>query len=89
MVHKGDLSTVCTDFGALTVSRGIVYGVSDTTVFRVDPKTFAVSVVVADINGGWYSGPHITADEDGLLYTIQGPNLVRIDDQGAMQTMRR
>jgi len=80
VVHRGDLSSVCTDFGALQVSRGIVYGVSDTTVFRIDPITFAASVVVADINGGWYSGPHITADEDGLLYTLQGPNLVRIDD---------
>lgn len=89
LVHTGDLSGVCTDFGALTVSRGIVYGVSDTTVFRLDPVTFAVSVVVAGINGGWYSGPHITTDEDGLLYTIQGTNLVRIDDVGAMQTMRR
>ena len=65
VVHRGDLSSVCTDFGALQVSRGIVYGVSDTTVFRIDPITFAVSVVAADINGGWYSGPHITADEDG------------------------
>ena len=89
VVHKGDLSNVCTDFGAMTVSRGIVYGVSDTAVFRIDPMTFAVSVVVAGINGGWYSGPHIAADEDGLLYTLQGPNLVRIDDEGAMQTMRR
>ncbi|MFF2843631.1 hypothetical protein [Paenarthrobacter sp. NPDC057981] len=89
VVHRGDLSSVCTDFGALQVSRGIVYGVSDTTVFRIDPKTFAVSVVVAGINGGWYSGPHITADEDGLLYTLQGPNLVRIDDQQAMQTLRQ
>lgn len=89
LVHAGNLSSVCTDFGALTVSRGIVYGVSDTTVFRIDPTTFAVSVVVAGIDGGWYSGPHITADEDGLLYTLRGANLVRIDDVGAMQTMRR
>lgn len=89
VVHHGDLSSVCTDFGALQVSRGIVYGVSDSTVFRIDPATFAVSVVAADINGGWYSGPHITADEDGRLYTLRGPNLVRIDDQQAMRAMRR
>lgn len=89
LVHTGALGSVCTDFGALTVSRGIVYGVSDTTVFRIDPITFAVTVVVAGIDGGWYSGPHITSDEYGLLYTTRGTNLVRIDDRGAMQTMRR
>ncbi|MGP0222103.1 hypothetical protein [Paenarthrobacter sp. NCHU4564] len=89
VVHRGDLSSVCTDFGALQVARGVVYGVSDTTVFRIDPVSFAVSVVVPGINGGWYSGPHITADEDGFLYTLRGPNLVRIDDQQAMQTMRK
>ncbi|WP_285241851.1 PQQ-binding-like beta-propeller repeat protein [Pseudarthrobacter sp. MEB009] len=89
LVHTGDLRSVCTDFGALTVSRGMVYGVSDTTVFRIDPATFAVSVVVAGINGGWYSGPHITADEQGALYTLRGPNLVRIDDGAAVQGLRR
>ncbi len=67
----------------------MVYGVSDTTVFRIDPATFAVSVVVAGINGGWYSGPHITADEQGALYTLRGPNLVRIDDGAAVQGLRR
>jgi hypothetical protein len=89
VVHRSGPSQVCTDFGALQLSRGIVYGVSDTTLFRIDPVTFAVSVVVADINGGWYSGPHLTADEDGFLYTVKGPRLVRIDDQLGMQTMRR
>ncbi|MCZ9880241.1 outer membrane protein assembly factor BamB family protein [Arthrobacter sp. B2a2-09] len=89
LVHQADISSLSYGFGALVANRGVIYGVSDTTVFRIDPKTFAVSVVVADINGGWYSGPHIAADEDGLLYTLRGPNLVRIDDKGAMQTMRR
>ncbi|WP_026555165.1 PQQ-binding-like beta-propeller repeat protein [Arthrobacter sp. 35W] len=81
VIHTADASAVCTDFGALAVSRGTVYGVSDTTVFRVDPKSFAVSVVAADINGGWYSGPHIAAGDDGLLYTLRGPNLVSLDDR--------
>ncbi len=83
IVHTIDASAVCTDFGAMVVSRGVVYGVSDTTVFRIDPGTFAVSVVVAAVNGGWYSGPHIAADENGLLYTLRGANLVQIDDHRA------
>lgn len=81
VVHRTDLSAVCTDFGALVTNRGVVYGVSDTTVFQINPATFAVRVVVPDINGGWYSGPHITNDEQGRLYTMRGRNLVRIDDQ--------
>jgi PQQ-like domain len=80
VVHTASMTGVCTDFAALTVSRGAIYGVSDTTVFRIDPHCFAVSVVVAGINGAWYSGPHIDSDETGLLYTLRGPNLVEIND---------
>lgn len=80
LAHTIDATAVCTDFGAMLTSRGVVYGASDTTVFRINPKTFAVSVVVADINGAWYSGPHIAADENGLLYTLRGSDLVQIDD---------
>ncbi|WP_020393134.1 PQQ-binding-like beta-propeller repeat protein [Kribbella catacumbae] len=79
VVHRADMSAVCTDFGALVTNRGVVFGVSDTTLFQVDPSTFKVRVVVADINGGWYSGPHITNDELGRLYTMRGRNLVRIE----------
>ncbi|AKU17104.1 PQQ-binding-like beta-propeller repeat protein [Luteipulveratus mongoliensis] len=80
IVKVVDVRGICTDFGALVTNRGVVYGVSDTTVFRFDPKTFAVSVVVPEINGGWYSGSHIAADDLGRLYTMRGRNLVRIED---------
>jgi len=63
------------------VNRGVVYGVSDTDVFRFHPTTFALTEVVPDIDGAWYSGAHITNDELGNLYTLQGRNLVRIDDR--------
>ena len=75
-----DGSAVLTDFGALVSARGYVYGVSDSTVFRIDPQTLTLSTVVAGIDGGWYSGPHIAADESGYLYTLKGTDLVRIDD---------
>ena len=81
VVHQADISSVCTGFAALVTNRGAVYGVSDTNVFRFDSKTFELVTVVADIDGGWYSGSHITNDEDGYLYTMRGRNLVRIDDQ--------
>ncbi|MFJ4226379.1 PQQ-binding-like beta-propeller repeat protein [Paenarthrobacter nicotinovorans] len=80
VVHRSDISAVSYGFAALVTNRGVVYGVSDTSVFRFNPKTFAVTTVVADIDGGWYSGSHINNDEDGYLYTMRGRNLVRIDD---------
>ncbi|MFI9743140.1 PQQ-binding-like beta-propeller repeat protein [Streptomyces sp. NPDC052494] len=81
VVHTADHRALCPGFAAMVTSRGIVYGVSDTTLFRFDPRTFAVSTVVPEINGAWYSGPHVNADSRGLLYTMRGHNLVRIDDR--------
>ncbi|WP_069883935.1 outer membrane protein assembly factor BamB family protein [Streptomyces luteocolor] len=81
VVHTADLRGLCPGFAAMVTSRGRVYGVSDTTLFRFHPKTFAVSTVVPEINGSWYSGPHIDADARGRLYTMRGHHLVQIDDR--------
>ncbi|MCX4538846.1 PQQ-binding-like beta-propeller repeat protein [Streptomyces sp. NBC_01669] len=81
VIHTADHRAICPGFAAMVTSRGVVYGVSDTTLFRFDPKTFAVSTVVPQINGAWYSGAHLNADADGRLYTMRGHNLVRIDDR--------
>lgn len=80
LVHTADHRALCPGFAAMKAVRGVVYGVSDTTLFRIDPKTFAVTTVVAGINGGWYSGPHLNVDEDGVIYTLRGRTLVRVDD---------
>ncbi|MYR46091.1 PQQ-binding-like beta-propeller repeat protein [Streptomyces sp. SID5910] len=80
LIHRADVTSVSNGFAALVTNRGVVYGVSDTTVFRFHPKTFAVSVVAPDMNGGWYSGSHIAHDEHGRLYTMRGRNLVQITD---------
>ncbi|MER5966067.1 PQQ-binding-like beta-propeller repeat protein [Streptomyces sp. NPDC002057] len=80
VVHTADVSAVSKGFAALVTNRGAVYGVSDTTLFRFHPKTFAVSTVVAGIDGAWYSGPHVNAHR-GLLYTLRGHNLVAVDDR--------
>lgn len=80
IVHTADLAALVPGFAAMKASRGVIYGVSDTTLFRIDPKTFAVTTVVAAINGGWYSGPHLNVDEDGAIYTLRGRTLVKVDD---------
>ncbi|MFE7512172.1 hypothetical protein ACFU8I_13285 [Streptomyces sp. NPDC057540] len=81
VVHTADLRALCPGFAAMATSRGWVYGVSDTTLFRVHPKTFAVTTVVAGIDGAWYSGPHVNTDGLGRLYTLRGHRLVRVDDR--------
>jgi hypothetical protein len=83
VVHTADVSSVCKGFAAMVVNRGVVYGVSDTTLFRFHPKTFAVSSVVADINGAWYSGPHVNV-YGGKLYTLHDHNLVEVDDRPSL-----
>ncbi|MFI7006399.1 PQQ-binding-like beta-propeller repeat protein [Streptomyces sp. NPDC050145] len=80
VVFTADISKVCKGFAALVTNRGAVYGVSDTTLFRFHPRTFAVTTVIAGINGAWYSGPHLNAD-DGLIYTLREHNLVAVDDR--------
>ncbi|WP_406135073.1 PQQ-binding-like beta-propeller repeat protein [Streptomyces sp. NBC_01089] len=80
VVHTADVGDVSKGFAAMVTNRGVVYGVSDTTLFRFHPRTFAVSTVVADINGVWYSGPHLNVYK-GMLYTLRDHNLVEVDDR--------
>lgn len=80
IVHTGNLAALVPGFAAMKAARGVVYGVSDTTLFRIDPRTFEVDTVVSAINGGWYSGPHLNVDEDGAIYTLRGRTLVKVDD---------
>ncbi|MFD5365795.1 hypothetical protein [Streptomyces sp. NPDC127103] len=81
VVHTADLRGICPGFAAMVTGRGAVYGVSDTTLFRIHPKTFAVTTVVPEINGAWYSGPHVNVDARGRLYTMRGHHLVRVEDR--------
>ena len=81
LVHTADLGDICPGFAAMVTNRGVVYGVSDTTLFRFGPRTFAVRTVIPEINGKWYSGPHLNTDPRGRIYTLRGNNLVQIDDR--------
>jgi hypothetical protein len=81
VVHTADLRPTCPQWSAMLLNRGRIYAVSDTTLMRFDPKTFAMTVVAPDLKGGWYSGCHVNRDEQGVLYTMRGTNLVAIDDR--------
>lgn len=78
-IHQASIKTLSYGFGAMVTNNGVVYGVSDTNVFRFDPFTFAVETVLADTQGGWYSGSHLTNDEAGNVYSLRGRNLVRLE----------
>ncbi|MFC4140556.1 MULTISPECIES: PQQ-binding-like beta-propeller repeat protein [unclassified Microbacterium] len=80
IVHTADLRSICPGFSAMKAARGAVYAVSDTTLFRIDRRAFATTVVVPEINGGWYSGPHLNIDEDEAIYTLRGRDLVKVID---------
>ncbi|MFE0649324.1 PQQ-binding-like beta-propeller repeat protein [Streptomyces sp. NPDC059534] len=81
LIHTADHRALCPGFAAMVTSRGVVYGVSDTDLFRFHPETFAVSTVLPAADGAWYSGPHVNADSRGRLYTMRGHHLVRVDDR--------
>lgn len=82
IIHQAGISALSKGFGALINNNGVVYGASYTNVFRIEPDTFAVSTVLADTDGGWYSGSHLAGDEQGRIYTLRGRNLVRIEVPG-------
>lgn len=81
LIHTADHRAACPQWSAMLVNRGHVYAASDTTLLRFDPRTFALTVVAAGLNGAWYSGCHLNRDEQGVLYTMRGHNLVAVNDK--------
>lgn len=82
IIHRSDLtSTRVPGHATLVVSRGRVYGVSATSLFVFDPKTFEVTDVIVDLDAQWYGMPRLATDEVGDLYTLRGRNLIRVVDK--------
>ncbi|MFW0773061.1 PQQ-binding-like beta-propeller repeat protein [Paenarthrobacter nitroguajacolicus] len=80
IVHSADISDAASKRSNLVTANGRVYGVSSKAVYEIDPKTFELTTLLADVNGAWYGGqPHISADEHGDLYTMRERNLIRIE----------
>lgn len=82
IVHTADHRAVCPQWSSMITNKGRVYCASDTTLMRFDHKTFEMTVVVPELNGGWYSGCHVNADEDGRMFTMRGTNLVMVEENG-------
>lgn len=81
IVHRADITTQAAKRSNLVVTRGRVYGVSAAALYRFDPHTFEITVLADSLEGAWYGGqPHVSADERGMLYTMRGRNLIRVED---------
>lgn len=81
IAHRADLTGLVPSRSRLAVSRGRVYGVSVSHLFRIDPKTFEATSVVADLDAEWYGTPDLSVDEEGRIYTFRGRNLIQVDDK--------
>ncbi|MEU0571155.1 hypothetical protein ABZ297_37975 [Nonomuraea sp. NPDC005983] len=78
VIHTADLGANGGGNSRLIVSRGQIYGGGAAAVFHIDPGTYAVTWLVTGLDGQWYSGPRIAADELGRLYSFKSRNLIRI-----------
>lgn len=81
VIHSTTHTPICPAQADLRVVRGAVYAVSSTTVFQLDPRTFAPRVILADTNAGIYGGLVNVGVDGGALYTMRERNLVKIIDQ--------
>lgn len=59
---------------------GRLYGGSAAALFRIDPDSGAVTVILDGLDGQWYSGATFAADESGTLYTLRGRTLVAVEE---------
>ncbi|WP_241003120.1 PQQ-binding-like beta-propeller repeat protein [Streptomyces sp. CB01881] len=76
---RADLRAVTAANPRLLVARGRLYGISERTLFRLDPETLTATVLL-EVDSEWYSGARLAADERGLLYTLRGRELVAVRD---------
>ncbi|MEV6978787.1 PQQ-binding-like beta-propeller repeat protein [Kitasatospora sp. NPDC093806] len=77
---RADLRAITSANPRLLVARGRLYGISERTLFRLDPATLAATVLVR-VDAEWYSGARVAADEEGVLYTLRGRELIAVRDR--------
>ncbi|MGW7584809.1 hypothetical protein ACWGKU_11475 [Kitasatospora sp. NPDC054768] len=75
--RRADLGAVSGANPRLLALGGALYGVSERSLFRLDRDTLAATVLV-ELEAEWYSGARLAADEDGVLYTLRGRELIAV-----------
>jgi hypothetical protein len=81
LIHQANIEAVTSVNPRLWIDRGLIYGASARSMFRIDPITFEPQLLVDDINGEWFSGPRLAVDNEHWLYTLAGRDLVRVRDR--------
>ncbi|MFJ2781417.1 hypothetical protein [Kitasatospora sp. NPDC087315] len=77
---RADLRAITSANPRLLVAAGRLYGISERTLFRLDPATLAATVLV-QVDAEWYSGARVAVDDRGLLYTLRGRELIAVRDR--------
>lgn len=63
--------------GDLIVHRGEVYGVTDETLFRLEPESLDREPIREDLDSHWFGWPAL--DSDGCsLYILEGADVIRL-----------
>lgn len=78
IVHRADLAAMVPRLARLTVQGDRIYGISDSTLFQIDRRTFEATAI-ATLNGSFYSGPSIGIVGRRSIYTMQDRNLVKVE----------
>ncbi|MED7951349.1 PQQ-binding-like beta-propeller repeat protein [Streptomyces sp. BE303] len=77
---RADLRAITSANPRLLVVDDRLYGISERTLFRLDPETLAATVLV-QVDAEWYSGARVAADDGGVLYTLRGRELIAVRDR--------
>lgn len=84
LVYEADFS----EFGSAAIplpvilkDRGLLYGTTYSTLFRVSPTTYEPTLLLDDLDSDWFSGPHLAVDDESNLYTLMGRDLIRVRDR--------
>lgn len=62
----------------LVVVDGEIFGGSADTVFHLDQSTLTATNIATGLAGEWFGPPKFTADENGILYSVDGRDLITI-----------
>ncbi|WP_159623675.1 hypothetical protein [Ruania rhizosphaerae] len=79
--HEANPTGLTSGNHQLQIDRGMVYGGTQHEVFRIDPLTLEIDVLVSNL-GAEFDGQQgkLAFDDQHRMYTMQGSDIIRITD---------